>query len=161
MCNFQIRSNFDDMIGKNAGNCLYNQRKYFDKIMHSWKPAKESDGDVVKSRVLLKSDECDVVSVLEANVQRKSVKERHRLERLKGKFAQCYMESAWQDFEFINGLKANRILSKSNQNAESFAAINREIDECVDKTGKLIVSSRAYALTFAIKIHLHRTLILA
>lgn len=137
---FQIRTNFDDMIGKNAGNCLYNQRKYFDKIMHSWKPDVMSSVAPAKSKILLTSDECDVVSVLEENVQHKSAKEKHRVEHLKRIFAQRYMQSAWKDFEFINELKANKILSKSNQNAESFDIINREIDDCVQKTGAMIVS---------------------
>lgn len=127
------------MIGKNAGNCLFNQRQYFDKIMHTWKPRDESRLTTAKSKVLTKTEECDVMSLLDESVQKKSVKEAHRLEHLKRKFAQCYMKSAWEDFSFINSLKANKILAKSTQNAKSFDIINREIDDCAEKTGALIV----------------------
>lgn len=129
------------MIGKNAGNCLYDQRKYFDKITHPTKSKdddEESDIDDTKS-ALPKTDECDVLSVVESKVQKKSVKQKHLSAKVNRKFAQCYMQSAWQDVEFINGLKADEILSKSTQNAASFDAINREIDDCVEKTKKLIV----------------------
>lgn len=129
------------MIGKNAGNCLFEQRRYFDKIKDSWK---QTDSDktqnLSRSEKLTNTDECDVVSVQEKNVREISVKESHRLKKLKQKFAQCYMQSAWKDFEFINGLKTNRILIESKQNKKSFDVINREIDDCVETTAKMIVS---------------------
>lgn len=84
-------------------------------------------------------DECDVVSVLEENVQAKTVKEKHRLECARRKFSQTYMQAAWKDVEFINGLKANKVLAKSNQNPRSFDIISREIDDCVEKTEILMV----------------------
>lgn len=77
---------------------------------------------------------------LEATAK-KSVKDEHRIEQLKRKFAQVYMQSAWKDFVFINTLKANNVLSQSNQNKESFELINDSIDDCVDKTNILIVSN--------------------
>lgn len=137
--NSQIRTNFEDMIGKNAGNCLYDQRKYFKNIMHTSKPQSPSALTPVKSRALLKVENCDTESIVEDNVQSKSVKEKYREESLKRKFAQCYMQAAWKDFEFINSLKTNKTLQRSNQNSESFNIINREIDDCVEKTGILIV----------------------
>lgn len=122
------------MIGKNAGNCLYNQRKYFDKLV----------GNVNEKNVSAESEKCDVVSIQEEEIQEKSVKEEHRLKSLNRKFAQCYMKSAWVDYEFINGLKANKVLSRSNQNIESFDIINREIDDCVEKTGRMIVITKSF-----------------
>ena len=78
------------MIGlKNAGNCLYNQRKYFDRIVGNQNEKAASD--------LLETDNCDVVSVFEENIREKSVKEKHRLESLHRKFSQCYMKSGWID----------------------------------------------------------------
>lgn len=129
------------MIGKKAGNCLFEQRKYFDKIMHTWKPDEALKKPLIKSKVLSKSTDCDVVSIFEENVLKKSVNAEYQLEHLKRKFAQCYMQSAWEDFAFMNTLKANKILTVSNQNEKSFGAINQEIDECVEKTGNFIVTS--------------------
>ena len=130
------------MIGKNAGNCLFEQRRYFDKIKDSWKQIdSDKTQNLSRSEKLTNTDECDVVSVQEKNVREISVKESHRLKKLKQKFAQCYMQSAWKDFEFINGLKTNRILIESKQNKKSFDVINREIDDCVETTAKMIVSS--------------------
>lgn len=131
----QIHTNFDDMIGKNAGKCLYNQRKYFNNVMQKWKPHLMPKIEATKA-----NDECDVVSIDENFVESLSVGEKHRLENLHRKFAQCYMGSAWKDFEFIRSLKANKILMASTQNAESFNIINREIDDCVVITHSLIVS---------------------
>lgn len=68
--------------------------------MHTWKPRDESRLTTAKSKVLTKTEECDVMSLLDESVQKKSVKEAHRLEHLKRKFAQCYMKSAWEDFSF-------------------------------------------------------------
>jgi hypothetical protein len=125
------------MIGKNAGNCLFEQRKYFDKIMASWKPEKSQEP---RDEDLTDADDCDVVSIVDENVRTQTVKEKYRLEHLKRIFAQCYMQSAWEDFEFINGLKNNKVLLKSTQNDKSFDIINREIDDCVETTQKMIVS---------------------
>lgn len=138
----QIQTNYEDMIGKNGGNCLFEQRKYFEKIMDSWKPDR-GDKSKVKPRgdSLPNINNCDVVSVFEENIQRKSIKEKHRLEHLNRKFAQCYMQSAWKDFAFINGLKLNKVLVKSKQNEKSFDIIEREIDDCVETTTKMIVSA--------------------
>lgn len=109
--------------------------------MHSWKPDEALKTPLVKSKVLVKSDDCDVVSLLEENIQKKSVNAEYRLECLKRKFAQRYMQSAWKGFEFINSLKTNKILLNSKQNMDSFNAINREIDDGVETTGKFIVKS--------------------
>lgn len=129
------------MIGKNAGNCLFEQRRYFDKIIDSWKQiSSDKAKKLSRSDQLTNADECDVVSIQEANVREISVKEQHRLKKLKQKFAQCYMQSAWKDFEFINGLKTNKILIESKQNKTSFDIINMEIDDCVETTAKMIVS---------------------
>jgi hypothetical protein len=129
------------MIGKNAGNCLLEQQRFFDKIMDSWKRGSSNKSPTEPhSDKLTNADECDVVSVHELNVREMSVKEIHRLENVKRRFAQIYMQSAWMDFEFINGLKANKVLMKSTQNARSFQAIEREIDNCVGITTKMIVS---------------------
>jgi hypothetical protein len=135
------------MIGKNAGNCLYDQRKYFDKIMHTWR-ADDVDGNnsnadkspKIVSKIFANDDKCDVVSIFEEQITKKTVKKEYRLEKLKRKFAQCYMQSAWDDFAFINNLKHDKVLSSSNQNAESFDIVNRSIDDCVTKTSILIVS---------------------
>lgn len=51
------------------------------------------------------------------------------------------MQSAWQDFEFINGLKTDKVLSQSTQNADSFASINKEIDDCTEQIGKFTVNN--------------------
>jgi hypothetical protein len=138
----QIRTNFDDMIGKNAGNCLFNQRKYFDKIMEARRLDDKSKAAAMKSKIPLKFDDndgCDVLSVLEMKVEQKTVKQQHRAEALNRMFAQRYMQSAWKDFEFINKLKANKTLLESKQNAKSFDVINREIDECVESCDTLMV----------------------
>lgn len=103
--------------------------------MEKWKPhrmAKIDSGEL--------GDECDVVSLDEGKIESKSVREQHRLKNLRRKFAQCYMPSAWKDFEFINSLKTNEILMKSTQNAKSFEIINSTIDDCVEKTQIMIVS---------------------
>jgi len=134
-----MRMNFEDMIGKNAGNCVYDQRMYFDKIMLKWKPELMETKEI-KSRVLDDNEECDVVSVLEESTLNKGVKEDYRLNKLRIKFAQFYMQSAWTDYVFINELKKNKVLADSNQNADSFARINNAIENCVKKTETLIVS---------------------
>lgn len=131
------------MIGKNAGNCLFEQRKYFGKVLderqRNEKLADTSERN--KSKALMKSDECDVVSLQEENIRETTIKDVHRVEHLKRIFAQCYMKSAWQDFEFINGLKTNKILSQSTQNADSFRIINKEIDLCTEQISRFIVKS--------------------
>lgn len=151
--------NLDDTIGKNAGNCLFDHRKFFDKITDE----RRMNADKVtmasqrKSRVLTLNEDCDVVSLQEEEEKEKSIKESHRQKRLKRFFAQCYMQSAWQDFEFINGLKSNKILAQSTQNAESFASINREIDDCTKQIAKFIVNvsrlSHIYPLQQCLFIH--------
>ncbi|CRL07293.1 CLUMA_CG020272, isoform A [Clunio marinus] len=132
-----IQTNFDDTIGKNAGNCLFNQRKYFNKILRTWKPDERFKPPPMKSIILSKSDDCDIVSINEQIQEEKSVKEKHRLGVLKRKFAQSYMKSAWNDLAFINDLKMNTILKESNQNSESFSFINKTIDECIETTNTL------------------------
>ncbi|CAO1441063.1 unnamed protein product [Diamesa serratosioi] len=131
-----VITNFEDMIGKNAGNCLYDQRRNFDKITQS--PIHQK-----KLNNKQENKECDVVSIREEATAKKSVKENHRIELLNRKFAQVYMQSAWKDFVFINTLKANNVLSQSNQNKESFDIINDSIDDCVDKTNILIEQCHA------------------
>lgn len=140
----KVRINFDDIIGKNAGNCLFDHRKYFDKITEERRRNDEriSMSSQRKSKVLSASDDCDAVSLQEEDVEEISIKESHRREKLKRFFAQCYMQSAWKDFEFINGLKTDKVLSQSTQNAESFANINKEIDDCTAQIGKFIVNIR-------------------
>lgn len=132
------------MIGKNAGNCLYNQRQYFDKVMQLREPHEKSKSTHAKSNTLLNNEECDVVSLFEENIHEKTVKEKHRLESLNRKFAQCYMQSAWKDFEFVNSLRTNNVLSKSNQNAKSFDIINQEVNDCVEKTKIMIVIAKNF-----------------
>lgn len=134
------------MIGRNAGNCLYDQRQYFGKVMQLMEPRVESKSANVISKVILNNEECDVVSVHEENIYEKTVKEEHRLESLHRKFAQCYMKSAWRDFEFVNRLGTNAVLLKSNQNAKSLNIISREIDDCVEKTKALIVIAESFLL---------------
>lgn len=148
------------MIGKNAGNCWrYNQRKNFDKVMDKWKPQDPTTFPLLKSRVLLKGKNCETdISDDKDLIQSKSVQETHRLESAKRKIAQCYMQSTWKDFEFINSLKTNKTLQESNQNSESFETINREIDECVEKTGILIVRSAQPQEKFIIKFHFQKQL---
>lgn len=132
------------MIGKNAGNCLFELRKYFGKITDERSQNEEQKVDRNRSKVLINSTECDVVSLIEENEREMTIKEVHRLEHLKRIFAQCYMKSAWKDFEFINGLKQNKILSNSKQNADSFAIINSEIDECIKQISKFIVKKLSF-----------------
>lgn len=112
---------------------MYDQRRYFDKIT-------QSPFDQQKLIKQQENKDCDVVSIRQEATAKKSVKDEHRIEQLKRKFAQVYMQSAWKDFVFINTLKANNVLSQSNQNKESFELINDSIDDCVDKTNILIVS---------------------
>lgn len=125
------------MIGKNAGNCLFELRKYFGKIIDERHQNKDEKVD--KSKILIKLNECDVVSLMKENEQEITIKDVHRLEHLKRIFSQSYMKSAWKDFEFINGLKKNKILSNSTQNTKSFQKINKEIDECTKQISKFIV----------------------
>lgn len=129
------------MIGKNAGNCLYDQRRYFDKITKC--PIEQ----MKLSNQQLNKD-CDVVSIRQEATAKKSVKDKHRIEQLERKFAQVYMQSAWKDFVCINTLKANKVLSQSNQNKKSFELINDAIDDCVDKTNILIVSKIIFEMIF-------------
>lgn len=103
--------------------------------MEKWKPERMAK---IASAEL--GDECDVVSLDEGKIESKSVRELQRLKNLKRRFAQCYMPTAWKDFEFINSLKTNEILMNSTQNAESFAIIHSTIDDCVEKTQIMIVS---------------------
>lgn len=103
--------------------------------MEKWKPER-----MAKIAAVELGDECDVVSLDEGKVESKSVREQYRLKNLGRKIAQCYMPSAWKDFEFINSLKTNEILMKSTQNAKSFATINSTVDDCVEKTQIMIVS---------------------
>lgn len=127
------------MIGKNAGNCLYDQRRYFDKITKS--PIEQ-----MKLSNQQQNKDCDVVSIRQEATAKKSVKDKHRIDQLERKFSQVYMQSAWKDFVFINTLKADKVLSQSNQNKKSFELINDAIDDCVDKTNILIVSKIIFFL---------------
>lgn len=136
----QTITNFDDTIGKNAGECLWNQRKYFPHILKQWKPNTEDEDET--PLVVQEVDSC--VGFLNISGQQEasnklSVKERFRIEQTRVKFAQTYMQSAWKDFVFINELKNNEILKASTQNAFSFDSINQSIDECVESTSAFIV----------------------
>lgn len=122
---------------------MFEQRQFFDKIVESWKQDFENTDELgaePKGESSKNDDNCDVVSIFEENLQAKSVKEKYRLEHLKRIFAQCYMQSAWNDFSFINDLKMNKVLLKSKQNEKSIDTINDRIDECVEATTKMIVS---------------------
>lgn len=122
------------MIGKNAGNCLYNQRKYFDKVLQLRKPQEK----------LVRREACNFYSEFDEDIHEKTVKEKHRQEMSNRKLAQCYMQSAWSDYEFFKSLKTNNDLSKSNQSAKSFDIINREIDDCVEQTKLMIVIAESF-----------------
>lgn len=55
------------------------------------------------------------------------------------KYAQSYMQSAYEDFIFISDLKANEILKRATQNTSSIGRINNLIDECIRGTTDFIV----------------------
>lgn len=132
-----MKTNYDDTIGKNAGECLWNQRKYFDKILKRWKPDPVTIDAAPK--VLKGDDPCIFMTDKSIPAHKLNVKERHRIAEIKRKFAQSYMQSAYKDYIFINELKSNEILKLSTQNALSIGHINHAIDECIQGTSALIV----------------------
>lgn len=114
--------------------------------MHTWRNNDEGNNNKnankslnIVSEIHANCEKFDDASGIEEQMNKKTVKKEYRLEKTKRKFAQCYMQSAWEDFAFINNLKHDKILSMSNQNAESFDIINRSIDDCVSKTTILVV----------------------
>lgn len=134
----QVITNYDDSIGKNAGECLWNQRKYFDNVLKQWKPEPKIVDATPK--VLKGDDPCIFMSDKSyMPIHKLTVKERHRIEGAKRKFAQSYMQSAYRDYIFVNELKSNEILKRSTQNASSIGIINHAIDECIQGTSALIV----------------------
>lgn len=108
--------------------------------MKYWKPVIEDEYDAP-----LDVEEVDSCFRLlnaindEDSSNKKSVKERFRIEQVKIKFAQSYMQSAWKDFVYIKELKDNEILKASRQNVFSFEGINQTIDDCVESTTAFIV----------------------
>ncbi|KAL7020132.1 hypothetical protein ACKWTF_011384 [Chironomus riparius] len=132
-----IRTTYEDTLGKNAGNCVYNQRHLFDKILNIWLPPKSYKK--IEPLVLIdKGDPCDFSSHKEKIVIPKTVKQEYRAERTRRFFTQSYMQAAWEDFIFINDLKTNKVLKKSTQNAERHENIHNVIDECIEKNWKII-----------------------
>jgi hypothetical protein len=123
------------MIGKNAGNCLFDQRKYFDKITK----LRKSDDD---QRNL---DECDVVSTLEEKFDQKTIKFQNKLDCAQRKLKQCYLQTSWKDYAFIKALKTNETLLNSTHNRKSFTAINETIDDCIITTETLIVIVKTFS----------------
>jgi hypothetical protein len=135
----QVCQNFDDMIGKNAGNCLYEQRKYFEKIISRWIPPPEKID--VLAKLLRSKNHCDFMEKkVEINTRKKkSMKEEYFMENVSRKFAQSYMQAAWVDYVYIKDLKRNKVLQQSIQNPESFKHINNLIDNCIGATLNFIV----------------------
>lgn len=62
-----MEKNFEDVIGRNSGNCLFDQRKYFDKVYNKWRKIEQIQ---VKPtwKILNENKECDVVSVRDLEV---------------------------------------------------------------------------------------------
>lgn len=136
---FQVQTNYEDILGKNAGSCLYNQRKYFKKVMSKWKPhLMPAAGDFELTA------DCDVVSLDEGKIQSKSVREKHRQETVERRLAQRYLMSAWKGYDFLKQLKKNQTLLESTQNMKSFNTIFDAIDEGIQTQDALIVSSMMF-----------------
>ena len=119
--------------------------------MKYWKPIIEDVYD--KPLAIQEIDSCFKLlntSTDQDSSNKKSVKERFRIEQVKIKFAQSYMQSAWKDFVYINELKDNEILKASTQNVASFEGINQTIDDCIDATTAFIVIKCLLFLVFFI-----------
>ncbi|XP_070504220.1 uncharacterized protein [Chironomus tepperi] len=131
-----IRTSYEDTLGKNAGNCVYNQRHLFSKILDIWIPPKVHKN--IEKLLLMDGGPCEYSSHKEEIVIPKTVKQEYEAERIRRFFTQSYMQAAWKDFIFINDLKTNKVLKKSTQNAERHQNIHNVIDECIERNWKII-----------------------
>lgn len=133
----QVIKNYDNTIGKNAGECLWNQRKNIKKVIdRMWAEMNKPD---LKAKVLMENIPCILFDLDRPKEIKISVKERHRLEQIKRKFIQSYLKSASKDFDFIKQLKTNETLESSKQNTLSYEKISNALDDCIESTTSFIV----------------------
>ncbi|KAG5672727.1 hypothetical protein PVAND_002828 [Polypedilum vanderplanki] len=128
-------TNYYDTIGKNGGNCLLEQRKYFDKIHNRWRKFEKVIDTTPK--IMKENNLClDLIQEIVPNPL--TPRENRHNELVRKIFTQSYMQSAWKDFDFLQKLRSNKTLLASTQNAASQEKIFKVIDECNATTSAMI-----------------------
>lgn len=117
-----VCTNFEETIGKLAGNCLPSKQKVFDKIQEKYMKVEEKAA-TSSWKVMVERNECDAASVLNLEIKEKHIKDAYRSYQLNKCIAQVYLKSSWKDFEFIEALMTNPVLSNATQNKKNFLTI--------------------------------------
>nr|XP_019539914.2 tetratricopeptide repeat protein 25-like [Aedes albopictus] len=120
--------NYENVLGKRAGPCLYQQRSRLRMI--------EGDGEQEKSKDLDGKKECDAVSVVETIVREPHVREVKRKEKNLRMLGQVHLNRGWKDLEFLSSLRKGGEWEKVVNLAEakeSSKVLSDTIDRCYDR----------------------------
>lgn len=143
----------DDTIYRNAEDCLFKQRVLI-KEVQDLERRKLAKANIKSSwRARKERNECDVISFEEFEDDEVHPKEQRRVETVRRKFAQIYLNRGWQDYEALYNLQKNNVIIESTQNVEHNKMIRDTIDESLEKTSKFIV--RLYTILVFIQYSNH------
>ncbi|XP_062548668.1 uncharacterized protein LOC134213547 [Armigeres subalbatus] len=114
--------NYENVLGKRAGPCLYQQRSRL-KINKEEQKMEGPDG----------KKECDVLSVVEMIVKEPHVRDVKRKEKNLRMLGQVYLNHGWKDLEFLSSLRKGGVWEKVVNLAEaeeSSKVLSGKIDQC-------------------------------
>ncbi|XP_021703479.1 tetratricopeptide repeat protein 25 [Aedes aegypti] len=129
--------NYENVLGKRAGPCLYQQRNRLRMIEEDGRGRIEGpDG----------KKECDVVSVVETIVKEPHVKEVKRKDKNLRMLGQVYLNQGWKDLEFLSSLRKGGAWEKVVNLAEakeSSKVLSDTVDRCYDRVAAGLQSLQA------------------
>lgn len=111
-------------MGKNAGSCLLEQRKYLPKISEERK-LNQSQKLYPTWKKLRDEGKCDVISVRPIVTKEKHIKEAVSSENHHRIFTQNYCPESWKDVIFLRNLSDDKRLNLSQIPKSSFHMNNR------------------------------------
>lgn len=136
-----MHENFQNIIGKNAGDCLITYRKSI--IQHaSDLLAAERRTDKNRSMWKIPKDqmECDVESVRSKHEEHINIKDYVKKEKFARVFSQIYTPGTWKDIEYLRKLSKDSNFSLP-QTPNSSAALNETVTKANEQINLCIVSN--------------------
>ncbi|XP_058820866.1 uncharacterized protein LOC131683062 isoform X2 [Topomyia yanbarensis] len=133
--------NYENILGEQAGPCLYRHRHRLRKI------AAERELNRVDTRpgwkVKRDRGECDAVSVAELVIKHPHVREKKRQEKNLKMLGQIYLNRGWKDLLFLRSLQKDGAWEKVvnlPQAKESSKALSDTIEKCYKRVDAALVS---------------------
>ncbi|XP_065079256.1 uncharacterized protein LOC135702163 [Ochlerotatus camptorhynchus] len=127
--------NYDNILGKQAGPCLYEQRRRLMKIAEE---NKQSGYVETRPEWKVKRDnkECDAVSVVEMVVKEPHVRQTKKKEKNLRMLGQVYLGPGWKNLEFLSSLRKGGAWEKTVNLSEapvSSKMLSDIIEECYNR----------------------------